>query len=429
MKSISSLLKLADDIRSSYWFVPGLTVLIVVSLWFGAIWVDRQPGLMSPAMQAWILDTAAVDASNILTAIMGATISVVSLTFSIVILVLTLASGQFGSRLLYTFMRDTTTKLVLGIYSATFVFALLSLRVLSSDPGGFVPQLTLQIAILLMLLSVFILVYFLHHISVSLQVTTVVNTVGRELSAVIDQAFPESKETQDDCGEFEKNAQIAGNQSGVLQAIDLNELLSIAEKHDLHVRLCYRPGHFLIEGSCLLEVQEAAVDESVEKLLLECFAYGHRRTLVQDIEFAFQQLAEIAIRALSTGVNDPNTAMICIDQIGLGLARIMRRAMPVEHLLDSAGECRVWADRPSFSGVVGAALNRVRQSAIGDVSVSIHFLKTLAMLAELCESASQREALLEQATALYTACETERMVDMDQDDLAQAYAAVKSSCG
>jgi uncharacterized membrane protein len=291
-----------------------------------------------------------------------------------------------------------------------------------------VPQLTLQIAILLMLLSVFILVYFLHHISVSLQVSTVVSTVGQELSVVIDQAFPESNETPDDPVEFEKGAQVDANQSGVLQAIDLKRLVAHAEKHDLHVRVCFRPGHFVIVGSCLLEVEAREVDESVCNLLLECFAYGDRRTLVQDIEFAFHQLAEIAIRALSTGVNDPNTAKICIDQIGLGLARVMRRSMPAVHLLDSAGECRVWADRPSFAGVVGAALNRVRQGAVGDVSVSIHFMKTLAMLAQLCESASQREAFLNQATALYTACETENMVDMDQDAMTRAFTEVKSSC-
>lgn len=240
MPSFSTLAKLVDDVRSSFWFVPGLTMFAIVSLWLGTTWLDRHPALITQIpIASWLTITTIDSASTILTAIMGATISVVSLTFSITIVVLTLASGQFGSRLLYTFMRDHTTQLVLGAYSSTFVYALLTLRVLGSGADQYIPALTIQTAIVLMLASVLLLVYFIHHISVSLQVTTVVNAVGQELDTVIDRFFPLDAVEEIPFSGASHSTLFFAKKSGVLQAIDQRTLLKLAIRNEVQFCLCY----------------------------------------------------------------------------------------------------------------------------------------------------------------------------------------------
>ncbi|MEP7299054.1 MAG: DUF2254 domain-containing protein, partial [Burkholderiales bacterium] len=326
---------------------------------------------------------------------------------SMTLVALSLASSQLGPRLLRNFMRDTANQVVLGTFVATFVYCLLVLRTIRrADEVAFVPHLAVSIGVLLAMVSIGVLIYFIHHVSVSIQADEVVARVGRELEDGIDRLFPghlgkpgsevsKAPSEPDLPAAFAREARPVGAlEDGYLQLIDADALMALAADEDLLLRLERRPGHYLVKGRAMVMVWPGdRVTEPLVEKMNAAFVIGNQRTAAQDVEFSFHQLVEIAVRALSPGINDPFTAIACVDRLGSGLCRLARRDMPSALRFDPRGRVRLVAPGPTFAAIVDAAFNQIRQSARSNPAVAIRMLDAIVQIAGHVQRAADAACL------------------------------------
>jgi uncharacterized membrane protein len=400
------LLHIWEILSSSYWFVPSMMVVAAIALAFVLVGLDRHTD------ETWVRETGLVylggpeGARALLSTVAASVITVAGVVFSITIAALTQASSQFGPRLLRNFMRDTGNQIVLGTFVATFIYCLLVLRtVYGTEELSFVPHIAVTVATLLAVASLGVLIFFVHHVSISLQAPHVVSRIAAELTVAIAGAFPEERPRPEDDPENAARFEPAGEsrliracRAGYLQAIEHGTLIQDISKSDLLVRLRVRPGHFLTTGGVIAEAFPSDrtpddFDQRLDRRLL----IGSSRSGEQDVEFGIVQLVEIAVRALSPGVNDPFSAVHCVDWLGEALGEIARRPAPPSLCRDPNGTPRLIKDPPTFPGLVGAAFNQIRQHASGSVAVTVRLLEAIACVAQSARTAEQRAALLFQA--------------------------------
>ena len=341
----------------------------------------------------WIYSGGADGASLLLGTVAGSMIAIAGTVFSMTLVALSLASSQLGPRLLRNFMRDTANQVVLGTFVATFVYCLLVLRTIRrADEVAFVPHLSVTIGVLLAIVSIGVLIYFIHHVSVSIQADVVVARVSHELEDGIGKLFPGqlgkpgselAPGGADLPAAFEREARPVGAlEDGYLQLIDADALVVLASQEDLLLRLECQPGHYLVKGQVMVMVWPGErVTEVLTGKLNDAFVLGNQRSTAQDVAFSFQQLVEIAVRALSPGINDPFTAIACVDRLGSALCRLARCEMPSPLRLDRHGRLRLLAFGPTFAEILDTAFNPIRQSARSNPAVAIRMLDTIAQIA------------------------------------------------
>jgi uncharacterized membrane protein len=291
----------------------------------------------------WWFRTGSADAGRqVLIAIAAAIITTVGVVFSITILALTLASQQFGPRMMRNFIRDVGNQMTLGVFVATFVYSVLALGSITGLPSGdFVPHLSITVAEGLLLLDLAVLIYFIHHIAKSIQLPEVIAGIARDLERAINAEFPRQAgtplEKDDDAPELQSElthlldkpgAVVAARHSGYLQFVGYAKLVEIAEEANAVIRLEHRPGHFVVAHRPLATVWPAGAANQIAAALDKGHVTGPHRTLTQDPVFAIDQLVEIAIRALSPAVNDTFTALTCIDWLSAGLSEISGSTRP-----------------------------------------------------------------------------------------------------
>jgi uncharacterized membrane protein len=431
------LLEYWDRLRSSFWFVPAAMACLAAALAVSAVELDRAVAGDLLQRLGWSYSGGAEGASLLLGTVAGSMIAIAGTVFSMTLLALSLASSQLGPRLLRNFMRDTVNQVVLGTFLATFVYCLLVLRTIRRpDEGAFVPDLSVSIGMLLAIISVGVLIYFIHHISVSIQANQVVARVGKEIDNGIDRLFPghlgkpgaEASRAPNVPSEatlpaaFAREARIVGAlEDGYLQLIDTDALMALASQEDLLLRLERRPGHYLAKGRAMVMVWPGdRVTEALVGKVIDAFVLGHQRTAAQDIEFTFHQLVEIAVRALSPGINDPFTAIACVDRLGSSLCRLARCDMPSPQRFDSHGRLRLVAQGPTFAGIVDTAFNQIRQNARLNPAVSIRMLDAIAQIAGQAQSAEDASCLQRHACMIIRGA---REAIPEADDLLAVEAA------
>ncbi len=388
-------MKLWDRLRTSFWFVPAAMACLAVALAIGAIALDKAVGDDLLERLSWSYSGGAEGASVLLGTVAGSMIAIAGTVFSMTLVAMSLASSQFGPRLLRNFMRDTANQLVLGTFVATFVYCLLVLRTIRrADEEAFVPNLSVSLGVLLAIFSIGVLIYFIHHVSVSIQANEVVAKVGRELEEGLGKLFPshlgkpvsEASKTPGEAdlpAAFAREARAVGAlEDGYLQLIDAEALMDLASREDLLLRLERWPGHYLVEGQSIVMVWPAErVTEALVEKLNDAFVFGNQRTATQDVEFSFLQLVEVAVRALSPGINDPFTAISCVDRLGSALCRLARCDMPSPLRFDDHRRLRLVAPGATFAGIVDTAFNQIRQSARSNPAVAIRMLDAIAQIA------------------------------------------------
>ena len=431
------LLTLWDTLRSSLWFVPALMIAMAAGLSFVVIALDRGGAQQVMAKTSWVWGGGPDGAREVLSTIAGSMITVAGVVFSITIVAFQLASSQFGPRLLRNFMRDTGNQVVLGTFIATFLYSLLVLRtVRGEDSDEFVPYLSVALAIVLAVVSLGVLIYFIHHVSVSIQAAHVIAVVSDELAYAIERLFPEqlghgvpvgdlNKEVDIPEGFADTAQPIAAADNGYLQTIDTEKLLEIAGAHDLVLALQYRPGHFVEQDStCTLVWPGERVDEQLTAQISAAFVYGPERTLTQDVEFAVDQLVEVAVRALSPGTNDPFTAIRCIDRLGAALCQLTGRVMPSPYRYDDTGTLRVIVPAVTFAGVTDAAFNQIRQYGRTSAAVTIRLLERIAAVAIHTYREEDRAVLLRHAVMIEQDSHAGLPQEQDRQDVQARFQAV-----
>jgi uncharacterized membrane protein len=407
----AQLLKYWDRLRTSFWFVPAAMACLAMALAFTAVAIDRAVAEDWLHRLGWSYSGGAEGASLMLGTVAGSMIAIAGTVFSMTLVALSLASSQLGPRLLRNFMRDTTNQVVLGTFVATFVYCLIVLGTIRrADETLFVPHLSVSIGVLLAMASIGVLIYFIHHVSVSIQADEVVARVARELEDGIERMFPSplgqpASEAPARSGEadlpasFERDARPVGAlQDGYLQLIEPSALMTLAREEDLLLRLERRPGHYLVRGRAMVMVWPGdRVTEELASRVSAAFVIGDKRTAAQDVEFSFHQLVEIAVRALSPGINDPFTAIACVDRLGSALCRLARRDMPSPLRFDDDGRLRLVAPGSTFAGIVDTAFNQIRQSARSNPAVAIRVLDAIAQIAGHVQSAKDANCLMRHA--------------------------------
>ncbi len=401
------LLKYWDLLRSSFWFLPSIMAGGAILLAFCAVALDRAVTTDLLQRWSWAYTGGAEGASVVLGTISGSMITIAGVVFSMTLVALSLASSQLGPRLLQNFMRDTANQLVLGTFIATFVYCLLVLRTIRrADETVFVPHLSVTIGVLFALVSLGVLIYFIHHVSVSIQADVVVARVGRELVEGIERLFPERIGDGQAAAAFEPPAAgfleqfereacpVAASADGYVQRIDSDALLTLAAKEDVLVRIERAPGQYIVLGRPLVMVSPGnRITDAFAVRVNAAFVVGDQRTDAQDVEFAIHQLVEIAVRALSPGINDPFTAMASVDRLGSALCRLAARVMPTPYRTDDACRLRVIAPAGSFPHILDAAFNQIRQYSGTSAAVTIRLLETIAVIAECAHCPEDRMAL------------------------------------
>ena len=429
------LLNLWEMVRTSFWFVPSLMIIVAIGLSFVLVTVDKIIEPENLRVFRFLYAGGPVGARSILSTIAGSMITVAGVTFSITIVALTLTSSQFGPRLLRSFMRDTGNQIVLGTFIATFIYCLLVLRsVYSIDGRVFVPGIAVTFAMILAVINVGVFIYFIHHVSTSIHADRVIAVVYQELSEHIQRLFPEKigygsvqienemngpQSTED---RYNHVYDITVSESGYLQTIDGDSLFKITEEHDFFIHLLFRPGEFIVEGNSLAIVKSTEPFQEVfAEQIVSSFIIGPQRIPEQDVEFAIYQLVEVALRALSPGINDPFTAIACIDRLGSALCCLSNRAFPFPRRYNAEGRLQVIAKPPTFEGVVNAAFDQIRQYGVTSVAVTIRLLESLKTIAERARNSEQRQAILRQADMIARTSQDSIKDTNDKDDIQQRY--------
>lgn len=424
-----------EALRTNLWVVPVVATLAVLLLFAVTYGADRAAydGLIR--LPSWVLSGGADAARALLATVAAAIITVVGIVFSITIVALTLASTQFGPRMLRNFVRDRGTQLALGTFVATFCYATITLVSVGGGPhGDFVPHLSITVTLVQTLADVAVLIYFLNHIATMIQLPVVIARIAGTLADEIaaqdrGAAFSVGAARGPSAEELlarlaDSGAPIRTPRSGYLQVIRQDRLLKIATRADAVVQLPYRPGHFLVAGQVVARVWPPDAAKSVAKGLALGHVTGAYRTLAQDISFGFDQLVEIALRALSPAVNDTFTALTCVDWIADCLCRISTSWRPQRIRRDAEGRIRVIAYEADFDRLVERTFDTIRQASIGMPAIMIRQLDALAKVIEQTPGRARRTVLIRQAEAIQRSNLATVAEPMDRDDVTQRYETV-----
>jgi uncharacterized membrane protein len=425
-----------EILRTNLWVVPSLEVLGAITLFGCTLLLDRAAYRGTFAVPSWVISGSADAARQILTAIAAAVITVVGVVFSIILVTLTLASTQFGPRMLRNFIRDRGTQLTLGTFVATFVYAVLVLVSIGPGPhGDFVPHIGVTTTLGLTVADMAILIYFIHHTAVSIQLPLVIAGIARDLTGAIEaqggghHLRDGGRERGPDAAEVVALLESGGEAvlaptSGYVQFIRLDSLVAFAADAGAVISLSYRPGHFIVQGHPVATVWPPGAVAQVGEVLGHSHITGPYRTLTQDVSFGIDQLVEIAIRALSPAVNDTFTALTCIDWLGDSLCKVMRHWHPARVHRDSGGYVRVIAAQPGYERLVQRAFEKIRQAGQGMPAVMIRQLEALAKMMMETSGASQRRLLLDQAEMIQRAGERSVPEASDRADVRRRFEAV-----
>jgi uncharacterized membrane protein len=427
-----------EALRTTFWFVPTVLVVVAAVIFAVSFAIDIAAYYHHLQLPFWLHLGSADAGRDVLIAIAAAIITTVGVVFSVTILALTLASQQFGPRMMRNFVRDFGNQFTLGIFVASFVYSVLALGSISSYPHPhFVPHLCIAVAEILLLLDLAVLIYFINHIASSIQLPAVIAGIAHDLDVAIDKEFP----VRDD--EINPDAVISARdlriqlqrpdelldalerrggvilaaKSGYLQFVGYAQLTKIARLLDATIRLDYRPGHFIVAGQPIAKVFPQGAAQQVEAALAKSHVTGPHRTLMQDPVFAIDQLVEIAIRALSPAVNDTFTALTCLDWLSEGLCRLSQRELTNDLYRDEEGRIRLISAGWSYDRMIKRAYDKIREAANGMPAVYIRMLDTISVVANATSSQLQRDALINQSEMIMRGAEATVEEPNDLEDI------------
>jgi len=355
-------------------------------------------------------------AQVILAGIAASIMTVVSIVFAILLMTLTLASMQFSPRIIVSFSRDRVTQWTLGIFLGTFSYCMAALPAARSIPHPFAPVATVLGAMVLALACVGLLLFFIHHISQAISVNHIVDRIAEETEAMIDEMmplphWPNRLETADPLTANPSEVAIPSHDSGYIRFIDTRRLVALAKHHHVSIRVLRRVGHFVPVGVPLMMVSKGnRLPPEATADLQAAFDIGPTRTLQQDVEFGVLQIVDVALKAISPAVNDPTTAITCVDQLSRILIRFASRQPPDELLYDPPGIVRVSVRWMHFERLLEAAFEQIRMYSKTDLAVSLRLLRALVDIAASTADPEIRRVLVERGTRIVSGC-AERLAE------------------
>jgi uncharacterized membrane protein len=434
-KSLTLMLRHAMyNLRGGFLIRP-LTIALTLGC-AGAFlsWLEEE----FPAVSAWVpavLFPSHADpqvAQVILAGIAASIMTVVSIVFAILLMTLTLASMQFSPRIIVSFSRDRVTQWTLGIFLGTFLYCMAALPAARSLPQPFAPVATVLGAMVLALICVGLLLFFIHHISQAISVNHIVDRIAVETEAMIDEIMPWPHRLNhhlDDAEPLRPNPSevaVFSEASGYIRLVDTRRLVALAKQYHVTIRVLRRVGHFVPEGIPLMMVSKGnRLPPEGTAELLAAFDLGPTRTLQQDVEFGVLQIVDVALKAISPAVNDPTTAINCIDQLSRILIRFASREPPEDLLYDPPGIVRASIGSIHFGRLLEAALEQIRMYSKTDVAVSLRALRALGDIAASTPDPEFRRILVEQGMRTVAGC-AEKLGQEELRELRARQAALES---
>jgi uncharacterized membrane protein len=372
-------------------------------------------------------------AQVILGGIAASIMTVVSIVFAILLMTLTLASMQFSPRILTGFVRDRVTQWTLGVFLGTFSYCMAALPAARSVPYAFSPVVTVMGAMMLAFACVCLLLFFIHHISQAISVNQIVDRIASETEAVIDDLMPEPQRYPRMRSKYPVDPNswkpaVINRTPGYIRYVDRARLVILTKTYHVQVHCARRVGHFIPAGiPILLASKSERITEQASREFLVAFDIGPTRTLQQDIEFGVLQIVDIALRAISPAVNDPTSAISCVDQLSRILIRFVSRRPAEQLLFDPPGVLRVSIPWIDFRGLLKSAFEQIRLYAKADVAVSLRLLRAIGDVASATEDIEDRRALLAMAKDVVTGC-AEKLTALELRDVQIRERALESLC-
>ncbi len=399
--------------RASFWFLPSAIVTLAIGLAGALIALDASADWSIPHRWKLFFGAGAAGSRGLLSAVATSMITVAGVVFSITIVALSLASSQYTSRVLRNFMRDRVNQSVLGVFLGIFAYCLVVLRTIrGGDEGAFVPSFAVMGGLLLAFVGIGMLIYFIHHISIAIQASSIIAAAAHETIEAIDHLFPEelgcgregAQERRAD-GETEQLNRLRwtallATRTGFIESIEGDILFAFACDRDFVIRMERGVGEFVIEGTPLLSLASPTGDsneDDCKEELLAAFVVGRQRTVQQDVGFGVRQIVDIALKSLSPSTNDTTTAVTCLQYLGAILARLASRNISSANR-EIQGQLRIIARGPSFESFLDEALIQIRQSARGNATVLRQMLLTLQEVVNATTSPTRRRVLKGHAT-------------------------------
>jgi uncharacterized membrane protein len=372
-------------------------------------------------------------ARQVLGVIASSIIGVGGVAFSITMVALTLTSGQYGPKILRSFLEDGLSKLTLGLFLGVYVYTLIVLAGYSQTDR---PQLTIIVSLVLAFSALLAFVGFIHRTATDLQADNIIHRIGRQLQRtlrdlVADDAFlgrSQTIRTWRRAARGYRPLPVASTVAGYVQTIDYGGLVAWCVTNDCVLQVRTRAGDFVVEGLCLFKIfgyNSEGTDDVVEQLNAR-IVVGPLRTPVEDPEYAITQLSQLAARALSPGINDPGTAITCVDWFTLGLARVVDHDLPGCVFLDQEKRPRLLCRGVSFQGILKAIYAPLRQFSKSDIAVTARLLESLYRLGALTRRSGRLNALAQQAEQIWHQARRQPVSDEDMQDLHHRYIRVRS---
>ena len=424
-----------SHLREQLWLVPvALTVaamlVAVFMLSFGSRIFSGDGGGEGAAW--WLYSGGPESARTLLSSLLSGLMTMTSLVISMTFVILTLAASQLGPRLISMFVSDREIQAVLGLFIGTIVYIIAILRSVDENLGGDgVPHAAVTLASLLTLICLFALLFYIHKIARSIIADNVVEAVSQGLRKDVRSILHSGGAAASSAAEppdFDRTGiafrSISLEQQGYIQVVKYSRLVEIACENDAVIVVNVRPGHHIIHHGDHVQLS-AKIPAGCDKAIRKAFVIGRNRTAAQDLEHGIRQLVEIAVRALSPGINDPFTAIAVIDRLTAALEEILTGRLQPELITDAQGRVRVIADRSEIAGIVDMAFDAIRQAGADNPAILIRIADSLGTLARLLTPGEALRAVLGQLAKLHESAQMGRLVSMDREDVLARIAAAR----
>jgi uncharacterized membrane protein len=432
-----------DRLKVSFWFAPAVMALGAVLLGRAMYWVDA---LIPNAilLNSHLIVTGSVDQMRAdLLNISATTLATAGVVFTLLTLPLSTVVSQYGSRLLRLFLGDRTTQFVLGMFVATFVYCLsaaISIPPVEIQPNS--PQIMTTVGLYLMMATFATLILLVQHISTMLQAPNIAAAAGAKLVELVGADLPDVVTSVDNGkGEFQISSgsqdlpdeatiirggmetdgyAVRIRRTGYIQYIDPETIIALAQNKNMVIRLQRKPGHFVWRGEVVALLWPAGrVDEKLEEKVLMTFRVGNSRTLTQDIGYAVNLLVEMAVRAMSPAINDPFTAMTCLDYLAVGLALFIRQREKGSHYYDLKGRLRLVFEPDTFEELLNAAFDMLRHASCDNIYVLLHMLEAIEVIGQDTKPPEARQMLARQVSLIQAESQASRLIENDRQLLQQ----------
>ncbi|WP_066196167.1 DUF2254 domain-containing protein [Gracilibacillus timonensis] len=383
--------------RDSFWFLP--VVYGVCSIIAAGVITTLDVWLVPKASDSIpnILLTGQSIAKQLYAALITAMLTMTTISFSTIMVMLTTYSSQFSPRALQDFMQSKITQHVLGVYTFGFLFVLINLWLLTETNQQDLLSPFFTVIITMISLGFFIL--FIHFSARWAQVNFLIGVIRNKTSALISETFVERtygehqhwEPSQIDTIKEKDRQTIYARQSGYIQQVYYNYLINWASVNNMVLESTFQVGDYVPKGMPVFHLWTLGDKNNNLPEHDDFLVIGDERTDLQDIGFSIGKLVEIAVKALSPSMNDPNTAINCIHRIGGLLSELADHYYPVTYFSDKNGDLRFIMEQENFRDYLFLSFYQIKHYGKDDISVIYSMVDTLYKMAVVSEAAIQKE--------------------------------------